>query len=77
MKFLKRRYFFAMLFFNKLSSVLIQNFEQKFMSINAFVDHGFPPGEEFCVKFLSSNEFTIETLQLISSGTGRLKKKLN
>ncbi|TBR60722.1 hypothetical protein B4U84_07670 [Westiellopsis prolifica IICB1] len=44
------------------------------MSINAFVDHGFPPGEEFCVKFLSSNEFTRETLQLISSGTSRVKK---
>ncbi|MBF2008191.1 MAG: hypothetical protein IGS49_22785 [Chlorogloeopsis fritschii C42_A2020_084] len=44
------------------------------MSINAFVDPGFPPGEEFCVGFLSSNEFTRETLQFISSGTGRLKK---
>ncbi|MFN6572569.1 hypothetical protein [Dendronalium sp. ChiSLP03b] len=44
------------------------------MSIKAFVDHGFPPGSEFCEKFLSSNEFTLETLQLISSGTGSLKK---
>lgn len=44
------------------------------MSINAFVDHGFSQGREFCEQFLSSNEFTVETLQLISSGTGRLKK---
>ncbi|WP_414754874.1 hypothetical protein [Anabaena sp. CCY 9910] len=44
------------------------------MSINAFVDHGFSPGKEFCEQFLSSNEFTVETLRLISSGTGRLKK---
>lgn len=44
------------------------------MSINAFVDNGYTPGEEFCEKFLSSSEFTVETLRLISSGTSRLKK---
>lgn len=44
------------------------------MSINAFVDQGFSPGREFCEKFLSSNEFTVETLQLISSGASRAKK---
>ncbi|MBG1270177.1 hypothetical protein [Nostoc sp. WHI] len=44
------------------------------MSIKVFVDHGFPPGKEFCVQFLSSNEFTVETLRLILSGTGKLKK---
>ncbi|MGJ5675103.1 MAG: hypothetical protein ACR9NN_16065 [Nostochopsis sp.] len=42
------------------------------MSINAFVDHGFPPGKEFCVKFISSNEFTIETE--IETETDKLKK---
>lgn len=41
---------------------------------NAFVDHGFSSGKEFCEKFLSSPEFTLETLQLILSGTSRLKK---
>lgn len=44
------------------------------MSINAFVDNGYAPGKEFCEKFLSSNEFTVQTLQLISSGSSRLKK---
>ncbi|MDZ8034998.1 hypothetical protein [Nostoc sp. DedSLP04] len=44
------------------------------MSVNAFVDHGFPPGQEFCVKVLSSPEFTVETLGIISSQTSRLKK---
>lgn len=44
------------------------------MSINAFVDHGFTPGEEFCVQFLSSNEFTVKTLRFISLETGQLKK---
>ncbi|MDZ8083326.1 MAG: hypothetical protein RMX35_30210, partial [Nostoc sp. DcaGUA01] len=44
------------------------------MSINAFVDRGFRPGNEFCVKFLSSPEFTVETLGIISSQTSRLKK---
>ena len=44
------------------------------MSINAFVDNGYTPGEEFCEKFLSSSEFTVETLRFISSGTSRLKK---
>ncbi|MCM0592789.1 MAG: hypothetical protein HEQ35_28495 [Gloeotrichia echinulata IR180] len=44
------------------------------MSINAFVDNGYDPGREFCEKFLSSSEFTVETLQLICSGSGRLKK---
>ncbi|WP_414530563.1 hypothetical protein [Nodularia chucula] len=44
------------------------------MSINAFVDHGYNPGREFCEKFLSSNEFTVETLQLISSQKHGLKK---
>jgi hypothetical protein len=44
------------------------------MSINAFVDNGYAPGREFCEKFLSSSEFTVETLRLILSGSGRLKK---
>lgn len=44
------------------------------MSINAFVDHGYNPGREFCEKFLSSNEFTVETLEQISSEKGRLQK---
>ncbi len=44
------------------------------MSINAFVDHGYDPGREFCEKFLSSSEFTVETLQLICSESDRLKK---
>lgn len=43
-------------------------------SIHAFVDHGFSPGREFCEQLLSSNEFTSETLKLISSVTSRLKK---
>jgi hypothetical protein len=44
------------------------------MSINAFIDDGYTPGKEFCEKFLSSNEFTLTTLQLILSGTSQLKK---
>ncbi len=45
------------------------------MDINAFVDHGFSPGREFCVKFMSSKEFTVETLRkLISSGTSHRRK---
>jgi hypothetical protein len=44
------------------------------MSINAFVDNGYAPGREFCEKFLSSSEFTVETLRLILSGSGRVKK---
>lgn len=45
------------------------------MDINAFVDNGFSPGREFCVKFLSSKEFTVETLRkLISSGTSHRRK---
>ncbi|MBD2356652.1 hypothetical protein H6G41_18810 [Tolypothrix sp. FACHB-123] len=44
------------------------------MSINAFVDNGYAPGREFCEKFLSSSEFTVETLRLISSGSGRVQK---
>ncbi|AFZ58730.1 hypothetical protein H6G54_20680 [Anabaena cylindrica FACHB-243] len=44
------------------------------MSINAFVDNGYTPGKDFCEKFLSSTEFTVETLRLILSGTSNLKK---
>ena len=45
------------------------------MDINAFVDCGFPPGRDFCVKFLSSKEFTADILRgLISSGQRNLKK---
>ena len=45
------------------------------MDINAFVDCGFSPGSEFCVKFLSSKEFTVDILQeLILSGKRNLRK---
>lgn len=45
------------------------------MNINAFVDSGFSPGREFCVKFLSSKEFTVNILRgLISSGKRNLRK---
>ncbi|MEA5553804.1 hypothetical protein VB713_22970 [Anabaena cylindrica UHCC 0172] len=44
------------------------------MSIDAFVDNGYAPGIEFCEQFLSSNEFTVETLESISSGSSRLRK---
>ncbi|MBW4511388.1 MAG: hypothetical protein KME64_33485 [Scytonematopsis contorta HA4267-MV1] len=45
------------------------------MDISAFVDNGFSPGKEFRVKFLSSNEFTVDTLRkIISSGTSHLRK---
>ncbi|WP_088242399.1 hypothetical protein [Calothrix rhizosoleniae] len=47
------------------------------MSINAFVDNGFSPGREFCVKFLSSPEFNAKTLQtLVSSGKSKKKEEI-
>lgn len=45
------------------------------MSINAFVDNNFPPGREFCVKFLSSPEFKVETLRTLISSTKSQRKE--
>lgn len=44
------------------------------MSINAFVDNNYPPGKEFCVKFLSSPEFKVETLRTLISSTKSQRK---
>ncbi len=45
------------------------------MSINAFVDNGFPSGREFCVKFLSSPEFNVVTLQQLASSSKKQGKE--
>lgn len=43
------------------------------MSINAFVDNGFPEGTEFCSQFLKSKEFTTDTLSNIKKSRSRKK----
>lgn len=45
------------------------------MSINAFVDNNYPPGRQFCVKFLSSPEFKVETLRTLISSTKSQRKQ--
>ncbi len=46
------------------------------MSINAFVDYGFPSGRDFCVQFLSSSEFKAATLREIApSATSKENKE--
>lgn len=45
------------------------------MSINAFVDYGFPSGRDFCVQFLSSPEFKAATLKEIAPSVPSKEKK--
>jgi hypothetical protein len=45
------------------------------MSVNAFVDNGFPPGTDFCIRFLSSPEFNITTLRGLAASAPSHEKK--
>lgn len=47
------------------------------MSINAFVDYGFPSGKDFCIQFLSSPEFKVATLRKIAPSVPSKEKKEN
>ena len=45
------------------------------MSIQAFVDNGYPEGSEFLTQFLSSPDFSNDTLQKLSLLSNRCNKR--
>ncbi len=45
------------------------------MQVKAFVDRGFPPGSEFCLKFLSSPEFNALALRKLAPSAPRQERK--